>query len=552
MGFPRSYHPGIRHGATALLLTLLIASSASGEDRLIVRYKSGVLSASSSHPIAAVSGDFALVVPQFTTAAAGSGAASDPCRALRDDPSVTSCERDSPIVISALPDDPSLKLQWGLAQENGIDTGARTAWDLTTGTAGVAVAVVDTGVDYRHPDLATNIWRNPIEIPNGLDDDDNGYIDDIHGINTITGGGDPLDDNGHGTHVAGIIGARGNNSVGISGVAWETSIVPVKFLDRYGGGSTFGAIQAINYVVDLKERGLANIVALNASWGSPNPSAALSDAIARAGAAGITVVAAAGNMGENVEEFPEYPAGFNLDNIISVAALATDGSLADFSNYGSRSVDIAAPGAGIYSTFKGGSYTKLSGTSMAAPFVTGAIALVGTSLPVASPAVVRDIIIAAGRPLPGLSGRIASGRMLNLPRLIELAGGGNDTPAGSVDGPMSLSALRRTWREGRRERLLLEGSGGVRQIQFMTTQTTCRPRPVATAPGSSSLRFVLPVTGRARKVRVRLLNSQGEVEDRRVVTVQPSSSSTHRLTVSSRRFAREWCDLVAESLKIKS
>ncbi len=283
---------------------------------------------------------------------------------------------------SLLPNDPSFHQLWGLhnlGQDGGtadFDINAPEAWDIDVGSDDVVIGVIDTGVDYTHPDLTANSWINPGEIPdNNIDDDSNGWVDDIHGINAIMRSGDPMDDNAHGTHVAGTIAARGNDALGVVGVMWRAKIVGCKFLGAWGGGTTEDAVTCLEYFGDLKDAGI-NIVATNNSWGGGGFSQALADAIETHQQKGILFVAAAGNSSTNIDESPSYPASYNFDNIISVGALDRNGELASFSNYGETAVDIAAPGVDILSTTPGGLWESLSGTSMAAPHVTGIIGLV--------------------------------------------------------------------------------------------------------------------------------------------------------------------------------
>ncbi len=260
------------------------------------------------------------------------------------------------------PDDPLFTDLWGLSNTGqtggtpGADIGAPEAWSTTTGSAAVVVADVDTGVAYDHPDLAANMWHNPGEIPaNGIDDDHNGYIDDVYGINAITGSGDPYDDNGHGTYTSGTMAAVGNNGVGITGVAWQARIMALKFLSAGGPGTDADAITCIDYVVNEKLHYGVNVVAINASWGGTGEDHLLRDAISAAGAAGIVFCAAAGNgdaagNGINNDTHPHYPSSYDCPNIISVAATDDNDALARFSNYGPTSVDLGAPGVGILST----------------------------------------------------------------------------------------------------------------------------------------------------------------------------------------------------------
>ena len=286
---------------------------------------------------------------------------------------------DSTLRLTSLnTNDPLINDLWGLDGNHGID--AEVAWPLSSNASEVIVAVIDSGIDPLHPDLSGVLWNNDDEIPNnGIDDDGNGYIDDTYGWD-FTGEYDniPQDGHGHGTHVAGTIAATRNNNEGIAGVANNVKIMGLRFLDKSGNGITSWAINALEYAV-------ANgAVISNNSWGGGPYETPLYNAIAAAGNAGHLFVAAAGNSGNNSDTFPMYPAAYNLPNILSVAAIASNGNLAGFSNYGINSVDIAAPGVDILSTMSSESdacvsnppcYTSWDGTSMAAPHVTGVAAL---------------------------------------------------------------------------------------------------------------------------------------------------------------------------------
>jgi len=321
------------------------------------------------------------------------------CKDLLANGDVASCSPNYEVrVDSTTPDDPMFSSLWGLTNSRGL--AAERGWLVSTGSSDVVVAVIDTGVDYTHPDLQANMWVNPGEIPaNGVDDDSNGYVDDVHGINAslkAVSRGDPMDDNGHGTHVAGTIGAVGGNGQGIVGVNQRVKLLGLKFLNSSGSGSLSDAITAIEYMIQLKNRGV-NIRVANNSWGGSGYSAALGDAIDRARNAGIIFVAAAGNDGADNDVEPSYPANFELENVVSVAAIDEDGNLASFSNYGASMVDIAAPGVGIYSTFPGNRYARLSGTSMATPHVVGAVALLLASEPGLTLTQVIERLYGAGR-----------------------------------------------------------------------------------------------------------------------------------------------------------
>jgi len=283
---------------------------------------------------------------------------------LENDPDVEYAEPNYyRYATSTTPDDPDFKVLWGLnntgqsvndvtPETPGADIDAPEAWDIATGSSDVIIAVIDSGVDYNHEDLSVNIWSNTGETgekaDNGIDDDDNGYVDDVRGWDFVNDDNDPMDSNDHGTHVAGTIAAKGNNATGITGVCWTARIMPLRFLNTIGIGSVADAILAINYA---RANG-AKII--NASYGSTDYSQSEKDAISSAGSAGILFVAAAGNggddqVGDDNDTTAEYPASYDLANIISVAAIDQDDALCSFSNYGAVSVDVGAPGRNIYS-----------------------------------------------------------------------------------------------------------------------------------------------------------------------------------------------------------
>lgn len=282
-----------------------------------------------------------------------------------------------------VPNDPLYGLQWGLRNTTtGYDIDAQKAWGITRGSRKVAIVVIDTGIDYTHPDLINNMWVNPGEIPgNGIDDDKNGYVDDIHGVNVITGSGDPMDDHGHGTHIAGVIGAEGDNGVGIAGVMHHVSLIACKFLSADGGGSTEGAIKCLEYAADLAQRDIGTtIVATHNAWGGGPKSDALQAAIERQKNLGILFITTAGGDGINIDESEVYPASYDADNVIAVSYMGPDGLLTWFSSYGPNTVHIASPGLEIISTLPGGLYDSWSG-SAASGFVAGTIGLMKSHNP---------------------------------------------------------------------------------------------------------------------------------------------------------------------------
>jgi len=326
---------------------------------------------------------------------------------------------------SGSPNDPKFTEQWSLnnlGQDGGkelADIGALHAWVKTRGTDKVVVAVLDTGVDYNHVDLAANIWSRPDSVPE-YTDDELGTIDDVHGFDADANAGDPMDENGHGTHCAGIIGAVGDNNIGITGINWNVSIMPLKFLGRGGFGSTANAIKAINYAIDRKKNGV-NIRVINASWGSTQYSRALEDAIRAANDQGILFVAAAGNSSTDNDKRAHYPSNFDLPNVISVAALDRTDSIASFSNFGVKTVHIAAPGREILSTWLNDSYREASGTSMAAPHVAGVAALVLATEPNMSVSKLRERLLSTVDKLPALEDKTATGGRLCAAQALGLA-----------------------------------------------------------------------------------------------------------------------------------
>ncbi len=332
------------------------------------------------------------------------------------------------------PNDPEFVggTQWSLRNLSspGHDINAAAGWQTLNSASNIVVAIVDSGIRNTHEDLAANLWTNPKEIAdNGLDDDGNGIVDDVHGINAINSTGNIMDDAGHGTHVAGIVGAAGNNGVGIAGVAWKVQLMACKFLDNAGNGDTSDAIRCIDYA----RRNGAHII--NASWGGTDYSAALNTAIANARAAGIIVVTAAGNDSVNIDSTPLYPACFTLDNIVVVAGTSrADVVDSSYSNYGPINVDLCAPGTGIYSTWNSwdGAYTYLSGTSMAAPHVAGVLALMKARFPAMSSAQLIARLYSTVDIIPALAGKCKTGGRVNLGRAL-----GADPTASFSAGPLA-------------------------------------------------------------------------------------------------------------------
>ena len=316
-----------------------------------------------------------------------------------------------------LPNDPMFAEQWALSNsgQNGgkanADLAAIKAWLKTQGSEKVVVAVLDTGVDYGHPDLVSNIWFRPDNIPQ-YKDDELGTFNDRYGFNGTDNQSDPMDDNGHGTHCAGIIGAEGDNQQGIAGINWKVQIMPLKFLGRGGSGTTKDAIEAINYAIDRKRNGV-NLRVISASWGSTQYSKALEETIRAAGEEGILFIAAAGNNGTSNDRFPHYPSNYDLPNVISVAALDRNDQLASFSNFGIKTVHIAAPGKEILSTWLNKDFREASGTSMATPYVSGVAALILASEPNMTVEKLRERLLKSVDKIDSLDGKVESGGRIN-------------------------------------------------------------------------------------------------------------------------------------------
>lgn len=386
--------------------------------------------------------------------------------------------------------DPLLADQWGFER-----VGADTVWPQVTTAPESLIAVVDSGVDYTHPDLRGVLWENPAEVPdNGIDDDGNGYIDDSRGVDVTTGRGDPMDRLGHGTHIAGIVAALPENGRGVRGLVPNAKILAVRIFDDQGLGSLAHAIEALSYIEQLRVKGV-NVRVVNASWGGIGFSEELEVAIKKLGALGVVVAAAAGNSGTNNDKNPEYPASFALPNLLSVAAIDIDGSRASFSNYGLRSVLIAAPGDGIMSTVLRGDYAFYSGTSMAAPFMTSAAALLAAQEPNLSAADIVARIRSTARLAKSLSGVVASGGELSLPLLLGEVGGAAATGKDCVKESCSnqRARVRRVTARGRSRRGL-RTSGTISPGDELEVQVR--------GSGSGSVSLVVALDGHRCQTRV--------------------------------------------------
>lgn len=365
---------------------------------------------------------------------------------LRAHPAVAYAEPNWILTHDAAANDPYVTngSLWGMygdssSPANPYGSQAAEAWSAgATGVPTVYVGIIDEGIDINHPDLVDNIWTNTAEIADGKDNDGNGYVDDIHGWDFVSNNNSVYDGapgntstDSHGTHVAGTIGASGDNGTGVAGVNWQVSMISGKFLGP-NGGSTSNAVKALNYMVDLKQRHGLNIVATNNSWGGGGYSQSLHDAILRSAKAGILFIAAAGNNGTNNDTTARYPTNYNTtvgtstesaasyDAVIAVASITSSGARSSFSNYGATTVDLGAPGSGIYSTTPQNTYSSFSGTSMATPHVAGAAALYASLNPLATAANIRTALLnsAVATPTSSLNGATVTNGRLNISHFI--------------------------------------------------------------------------------------------------------------------------------------
>ncbi|MGH9040569.1 MAG: S8 family peptidase [Acidimicrobiia bacterium] len=358
-------------------------------------------------------------------------------RRFRSNPDIAFVEPNWIFIHAAVSNDPKYVdgSLWGMKGDtstppNPYGSQADEAWaGGQTGSNTVYVGIIDEGYQYTHPDLKDNVAANPGETgltaagknkaTDKVDNDGNGYVDDVYGWDFAGNNSSVYDGTAddHGTHVAGTIGAKGNNGIGVAGVNWDVKLISAKFLGTLGG-TLANAVKAVDYITDLKTRHGLNIVATNNSWSGGGFSQALLDAITRAAAANITFVAAAGNSNANNDVTATYPANYNAPNVISVGAIDKNAAKASFSNYGATSVDLAAPGVGIWSTVPNNSYAAYNGTSMAAPHVTGAVALYAASSGVLDVAGVRSAVLGSALATPTLAGFTVASSRLDISRLI--------------------------------------------------------------------------------------------------------------------------------------
>jgi subtilisin family serine protease len=435
---------------------------------------------------------------------------------LRNNPDVELVEPNYIIRASATPNDPQFPSLWGLLNTGqvvdgrtgtpGADIAAVPAWDYTTGSRSNVVAVIDSGIDYTHPDLAANVWAAPRAFTVTLGSRTISCAAGTRGYNAVAKTCDPMDDNGHGTHVAGIIGAVGNNGVGITGVSWNASMMALKILGVDGLGTIADAVEAVDFIVETKAAlgADANVRVINASWGVDEFSEALDAEIAIANNHEILFVASAGSEGQNNDANPHYPASGVAANIISVGSIDNTGALAGHSNYGASAVDLAAPGDSTLSTLPNGGYGTMSGSSMAAPFVSGAAALVLARCP-STTAQLKSRLMAGVDTHPSLQGKTVTGGSLNVQTVLQNCVTGTATisvnpttvsPGGAITANVTHDVPRRNDWIG----LYSVSANDATFIDWMYFNGT-KTAP-ASAMGSATVTFTAPSTVGTYNLRV--------------------------------------------------
>lgn len=404
---------------------------------LLVKFRSARAAGESAADIAALVGGEVVqqydIVPGLVHITLTAVSVEDAIALLQTLPEIEYAEPDYFVHHMGIPNDPSFGQLWGMNNSNNFDIDAPQGWDIFTGDANFRVAVIDTGVQYTHPDLAANIWINPGEIAgNNIDDDGNGYVDDVRGWDFANNDNNPMDDNGHGTHCAGTVAAVGNNGVGVAGVAWLAKIVPLKFLGANGSGSISAALNCLQYCTRT------GVKVSNNSWGGGGFSSSFQSALTQAAAIGHVFVAAAGNNGSNNDNSPSYPASYTNDNVIAVASITSSGARSSFSNFGVTSVDVGAPGSNVFSTYPTNSYTSLSGTSMASPHAAGVVTMVYAQNPNWTYQQVRSRVLTTVRRISSMNGVVASGGIVNLASALV---NNNTNPVVTITAPANNSAF---------------------------------------------------------------------------------------------------------------
>ncbi len=452
--------------------------------------------------------------------------------ALERDPSVRYAEPDWVITRAAESNDPFFTggSLWGMYGDmstpaNAFGSQAAEAWMLGhTGSRDIAVGVVDEGIDFSHPDLSANAWKNPGETPgNGVDDDKNGYIDDVNGWDFANKDASVYDAGGdaHGTHVSGTIAGVGGNGIGVAGVTWNASLISGKFLGP-SGGYISDAVLALDYITNVRATKGVKVVATSNSWGGGGFSQSLLDAINRGGDQGILFIAAAGNSGRSNDSTANYPSNYQCttrfdtkaargwDCVIAVAAITSSGSLASYSNYGAKTVDLGAPGSSVLSTTPGNTYASYNGTSMATPHVSGAAALCASITPALTAADIRTHIMSAVAPTTSLSSTTTTGGRLDVGAMAAICAGG--TPVAPAPGAFGKSAPKNgATRVSTRPTLSWAASSGAvgYEVCWNTTGASCTSW-VSTGTARST---VVSLPGRTRVYwQARALNSSGTTE----------------------------------------
>lgn len=452
-------------------------------------------------------------------------------------PGVQSVTQNTMIQAKTLSADPRFQELWGLDNQGQVINGVAGVPDAdidfpeavarATIQTQIVVGVVDTGIDYNHPDLKDSMWVNPGEIAgNNRDDDGNGFVDDVYGYDFINNDSDPMDDFGiedtyHGTHVAGTIAATMNNTLGVAGIAsGAAKLMALKIFNKDGYTSTLSIVTAMNYSAMMRDRG-TDIRVLNNSWGGGSYDPLEAGAIKNVSDAGIMFVAAAGNDFNDNDENPFYPANFGFSGIVSVAASDNRDQLADFSNYGATTVHLAAPGVGILSTQQGARYQYMSGTSMAAPHVSGALALAWAAHPEVSMTELRDKLFQSVDQVASLAGKVSTGGRLNVNNLLMALDDGSEQPVPAAPGNLRTAGVGDSWvnllwndnsdnEQGFEIEVSLDGGSNWEFVDIV-------------GPGSASITISELEPGTSYQFRVLAFNDIGYSDPSNVVTVLTTS-----------------------------
>lgn len=497
------------------------------DGEVIVKYATGTDPAERDATRSSVGGTDAAPLSELTPRTElvkldGSKSVAEAVATLRADPDVRTAEPNYRVTSTLASNDPQYTggSLWGMygdatTPSNQYGSQAGEAWAVgRTGSANTYVVVVDEGIDVSHPDLVDNIWTNPFDPVNGIDDDGNGFVDDVHGWDFVNNDNSVYDAGGdsHGTHVSGTIGGVGGNGVGVAGVNWDVTIISGKFLGS-GGGSTADAVRALDYATALKTRHGLNIVATSNSWGGGGFSQSLLDAINRGGDAGILFVAAAGNSNSNNDASGNYPSNYQCtrtaagadrgwDCVVAVAAIGSGGERASFSSYGATTVDLGAPGVGVVSTTPGNTYSTYSGTSMATPHVSGAVALCASTNPALTAPQIRSALLSTTVATPSMTGTTVTGGRLDVGSLIatcQPAGAPvTGAPSGLTATALDDTSVRLNW---------VDGSTGesFQEVQRAVASPTCGTFATVGTVGAdtttTTVRSLTPSTAYCFRVR---------------------------------------------------